>query len=264
MKHVPRISKKLRQRGVARFKGSDALGTQERNAFFEVLRKTADDLPLDPYCVAKNRFRQLSWSVIVPWSGQVVPLPLRRDPETGAEVSEFHQPAELNPDEKGMVRRFAPIPREVLDHPLLKKLILFDLSLLSWWSDRHKPLLGGLHLMKHVAIPGRDAAASPDALHTDGQPFTAVHLIERKHVIGGENVITPTVYADRKPWEVPPEDILSQFTLRNPGQSFIVKDTQVAHYVAPVRVKPGHEKGWRSVLLVDFTPFEPKFILPNT
>lgn len=260
LERTPLISRKLRQLGSARFNGSDALNPTEIRELSEMLKTSSDDLPLDPHCPSRNRFRKLAWVLVVPGSSEIVPLSCGRDPKTGEAISEFYQRSELNPEDGDVVRQFAPIARELLDNASLRRLILFDLALLSWWSERSKPLLCGLHFIKHVAVPGCDAAASPDCLHRDGQPFTAAHLIESTHADGGEIFIAPAFYAHRKPSDVPPEDILARFTLRKALDSYIVKDVQVAHYVTPVRVKPGYDRGWRTILLVDFTPLEPKFV----
>ena len=58
----------------------------------------------------------------------------------------------------------------------------------------------------------------------------------------------------------PPKDIQLEFTLNNPLDSYAVKDVQVAHYVDPIQVVPGHARGSRVVLLIDFTPFEPRLV----
>lgn len=85
--------------------------------------------------------------------------------------------------------------------------------------------------------------------------------------MGGVNAIAPISYKNRLPADVPPHDMLAQFTLSNELDSFVVDDIHVCHHVSAVDVlpapedaahRPDEDRGWRSVLLIDFTPLVPR------
>jgi hypothetical protein len=83
--------------------------------------------------------------------------------------------------------------------------------------------------------------------------LTTIVLVERVNVIGGRSLIADRNYADAHPDDVPPEARLAELTLETPFDWLTVCDRRLAHYVSPIFARRnGH--GWRTVLLVDFTP----------
>jgi hypothetical protein len=77
-------------------------------------------------------------------------------------------------------------------------------------------------------------------------------------VAGGENVIGTLAAANRHPAEVSESEILARFTLEKPWEGYVVDDCRVSHFVDVVRlVDASAGCGWRTVLLIDFTPAIP-------
>ena len=124
-------------------------------------------------------------------------------------------------------------------------------------KDISRPFIAGVHLVTYEARPGRPAVSSPDLLHCDGEPFTFIHLVERRNVEGGANMIAPRAFEKKRPDEVPPEAVLAELTLESPLDTIAVNDAKVAHYVSRVQTVPGADRGWRSVILVDFSILAP-------
>src|SRR5690625_7799112 len=77
------------------------------------------------------------------------------------------------------------------------------------------------------------AVSSPDCLHQDGEPFTFAHLIERKNVKGGTNVIGIPEVRGKQPDEVDEKDLHEVFEISKPLESYGVDDSAVSHYVGP-------------------------------
>jgi hypothetical protein len=257
---MSRIGTRLRKDGYARFVIDDEFVGFPVHKLHAALLEASGDLPLDRHCGEGNRYRRFSQYLLLPWKRWMSPLPMNCDPLDG-EYVEFFQEESLNPGDGGIRRRFAPISESLRNDPSVAALILADLSVLSpWWHNVGQPMLVGAHIIKHVATSGRPAASSPDLFHRDGQPFTFVHLIDRQGINGGVNFIAPAFYANRTLEKIPSEDILAQFTLKAPLESYVVKDAQVAHYVDAVIVREGRDKGWRTALLIDFTPYEPRLV----
>lgn len=107
--------------------------------------------------------------------------------------------------------------------------------------------------MRLQALPGKPSRSTPDCLHRDGQPYTAVHLVSRHDVTGGLNYIAPPRYSGRNVDELP-ADALTTFTLTEPLDSYIVDDAAVCHHVSAVGCAPGAASGSRTVMLIDFSP----------
>src|SRR5699024_5673737 len=73
------------------------------------------------------------------------------------------------------------------------------------------------------------------------------HLIERKNVKGGTNVIGIPEVRGKQPDEVDEKDLHEVFEISKPLESYGVDDSAVSHYVGP-------EDGAavRSVILIDY------------
>lgn len=262
-------SQEVRDQGYACMSGKALACPTRLQWAWEELKVSYAHLPPDRHSPDGNRFRRYSQLVALPWCAMFELLPPVWDPRVGEAVTEYFQDASDNPTDGGQSRKFAALAPSQQQNPFLAWLIQADLRQLPWATkELHKPLLVGIHQIKHVAEPGRPAVSSPDCLHQDGEPFTFVHLIERSaNVVGGINTIAPTCYKNRQPSDVPPHDILAQFTLTNFLDSFVVADARVCHHVSAIDVMPAPEdatcsldgnSGWRSVLLIDFTPLVPR------
>jgi hypothetical protein len=192
-----------------------------------------DQLPVDPYSSGK-RYRRLSRFVLLPFAEVLEPRP----------TSEYFQAANLNPVDGGMVRHFERLAPEVEGSKFLRELIWFDF-LSSPFTDStwNQPIDVGVHAIRMFAKPGEPGVSSPDCLHKDGEPVTFIHLMARRDVLGGESLVADNA-------KVP----LFKTTLMNCLDTIAVWDEAVYHHVQQIEVVPGKEKGFRDVLLVDFTP----------
>lgn len=216
---------------------------------FSMLSKEFDALPADPHATGPGRFRRFGRAVLTPgeaglrWLGD-------------EDANAYLQHAGQNPEFPGVLRRFPPLTAGIEENPLLAELVAADFVRTEWTgADLGRPVVVGVHLIKLVADePGRWAAATPDALHQDGEPYTFAHLFYRRNVRGGNNVIARPACAGRHPRGVTPEDVLADFTLTHALDSYGVKDDVVSHYVAPITAEHSHAPAERAILLIDFTP----------
>jgi hypothetical protein len=171
--------------------------------------------------------------------------------------SDYQQASDINPEQHGVMRSYAPLPASVWSNALLKELVFFDLSLLPirdfWLNAGRSPLSVGIHLLRMVAFPGRPGMPTPSVPHQDGEPFTFIHLISRRGVSGGESQIfrnDPVEGANAR------GPLLLQTTLENSLDSIVIWDRQVFHHVTPISVVEKMTEGTRDVLIIDFTPLE--------
>ena len=73
------------------------------------------------------------------------------------------------------------------------------------------------------------AVSSPDVLHQDGEPFTFVHLVRRDNAVGATTAVAIPDVAGKKPEDVDPATIHTQFELLQPLESYGVLASKVAH-----------------------------------
>ncbi len=204
------------------------------------LEAAYERLPLDRYCSQRNRRRRHSRFVLLPWEPHISHRPM----------SAYFQKRDLNPDHGGMVRKFEDLEPDTVHSPFLLALLDFDFMSAPFSAeDLSCPFDVGVHLVRVEASPGMPGTSSPDCLHKDGEPFTFIHLIRRFQVVGGKNIIADN---DKK--------FLAEVTLSHRLETIAVSDRDVYHQVEKIETQPGAARGFRDVLLIDFTPMKPDLV----
>lgn len=169
--------------------------------------------------------------------------------------SSYFQSTHHNPEAGGLVREFASPDAWTRANPFLSELVMADWRVCAmnrvWPHARRSPIQVGVHLIRLSAMTDRPGIALPNRPHKDGEPFTFIHLINRQGVTGGETA----VYANGT--EGAPGALLHLAPLVAPLDTVAVYDCGVYHDVRPVRVERDHARGYRDVVLIDFSPLVP-------
>jgi hypothetical protein len=99
---------------------------------------------------------------------------------------------------------------------------------------------------------------SPNTLHTDGEPWTAIILIDRFNVAPGsaKSYIARRRCRYRQPQDLNPEDIFFERTLSKSLETVIVDDARVSHAVTGC-LGASCQSGWRTSLLIDYSSMKP-------
>jgi len=252
-----RAAKALKSEGYALldsefFGGSDPEIRCARDEFAQ----SCQDLPRDEQAGNHNRYRRYGNFVLLPWSGTLEAVPPVWNDRKKQLVSNYMQSPQLNPEYNGQLRFFAPLTDGQAKNGFLRHAIMTSFRSIEW-QHPSQPVSIGCHLIRLEATLELAGISSPDLVHRDGEPFTVAALIDRQGVIGGENLITVPEVANRHPSEIKDEAIIERFTLDRPWDGWIVDDKRVAHYVSPVTVADGHQRGARTVVLIDFTSMVP-------
>lgn len=224
------------------------------------LRDFFRTLPVDFYEPASHRYRRHARAVYLPWSQHLSWLPNIATPDRG-EVVDYDMQG-YNTEFSGVARRFAAIPGEIQENPLVRRIVEVDLDHAMWLEGfPMTPLNVGVGcVMLAPESTADEALSTPNVLHQDGgaQSFTFIHLIERTNVTGGINYIAPPKCVGLLPSEISADLVHAEFSLNNPLDSFAVHNSRVSHYVSPVRRGDGSGGGRRCVLLVAVSPLTKK------
>ena len=197
-------------------------------------------MPADPRVKKDERRRRYGRFVYLPWADILSLSP----------VTKYHQDGALNPDDGGVAREFAPLTERMRRNRFLRAVIRLDFRMLPL-SEEERRLAWqvGVHVVQMFARPGIPGVSSPDCLHKDGEPFTYVHLLRRQGVTGGESVVTDNS-----------KRIIYEGMLARRMDSLVVKDSDVFHQVKRIEVSGSGQEGYRTALLVDFTPLKPEIL----
>lgn len=237
LKTTAPMKEELARKGFTHLKARDLLIPDKLERAFKHFKEESLDLPLDQYAPDRTRYRRHSRFVQLPWDGYLTHRP----------VHGYYQDKALNPVNGGVVRKFADLSPTMRQNEFLLQLIQFDLEHLPFAeNDLQYPLDVGVHVIKIVARPGKPGVSSPNCLHKDGEPYTAIHLLSREDITGGESLVADNTKRS-----------LFEVTLQDTLDSLIVRDSDVYHHVNPINVLPDREEGFRVVLLIDFTPMKP-------
>lgn len=194
------------------------------------------ELPKDKYCVEQTRYRRHSRVIFLPWENKLLAWP----------KNAYFQDPQINTDDGGIVREFEPFTAAMLDNPFLQQLISADFNQTPFEEvDLLQPFDVGIHLIKTVPRPEQVAVASPNRLHKDTEPFTFIHLVSRENVVGGENIVADNT-----------KEPLFIGTLTSTLDTLVVQDASVFHHVMPIKLADEALPGYRTVLLIDFTPMK--------
>lgn len=209
----------------------------------------------DPYDPSGLRYRRYVSLIYVPDSGGLTPMGRSHDDEKGPKARYF-QPAAYQPEEGDHVRTLDSLTEQQIASPVLSGVVATDFRI-----ARNSGLLPvcpayivGVHFICLRPLGRKLAAVTPNTIHRDGELLTFAHLIGKWNVRGGWNAITRKDNVDRHPSELPDDEILTRFTLEEPGESYVVDDRKVAHFVEGVGLEDVDQSGHRTVALIDFSP----------
>lgn len=243
----------LAERGFARFKPD--LTKTEAGALADLVEEIPA-LPRDPYDPQGTRRRRYGKAWIPAGTSTLLWAADETD-SRGNAVARYWQ-ENKNPEFPDVERAFPTLTPTMKENVLLNKQMLRDFALTQWAAiDCGRAIQVGVHIIAMCPGAEKAAAASPNALHRDGEPFTAAHLVQRINITGGKNWIAPPELEGKQPQDVP-DQVLARFDLEDVFDSYIVRDAAVTHHVDPVRRTNPRIEARRVVLLIDFSPLVPR------
>jgi hypothetical protein len=246
----------LREKGWAKFDLADLPFAKWHAKGFEAFGiRVAASLPPDPYDPTGRRHRRYSVFFWSPKADLLMPVS-REFGEDGLPVTPYLQGDEYQTEFGNEVRWFPALEEWLLQSSILGGLIRADGMVAR--RAGVLPDAPGFYVGVHAIalVPGVDGPAviTPNEIHCDGEPVTFVHLLRRRNVTGGWNVVADRAALGRHPDEVDPALLHARFSLTMPGEGFVVDDRRVAHFVEGVALRDSALPGERTVLLIDLCP----------
>lgn len=162
--------------------------------------------------------------------------------ELDFESSIYIQTEEYNSLFGGVSRTFAAVELDHVFHDFIKPLTFYVRAVFA-----NRGLLGpkdlsvGIHQIRTIATTHTIGQVTPEGLHKDGHKLFAIHLIDRKNIIGGNTKIYDNEFQLR-----------STMTLESYLDSLFVQDSRIYHEVTPIAVEHPYEHGHRDVLIIEF------------
>jgi hypothetical protein len=231
---------------------SDEMTALVNNADKLPLLAAAANMPLDPFADGQRR-RCYRTGVMLPWAGE-----FRFDPpfkgRDGAYVP-YWQSALTNHDANGRERRFAPVPDGLETDPLLLRLIWASFRLIpGGYITNDLPVRVGIHIIRLSSDGRRVCTSSPNHLHTDGEPWTSIILLDRVNIADHSalSFVAERRCAGLQPVDVAREELLAKVTMVSSLEAIMVDDSRVSHCVTGALGADG-TSGHRTSLLIDFS-----------
>jgi hypothetical protein len=217
-----------------------------------------NQIPIDPYNASGLFRRRYGRAIYLAWSGHISYFPDQSIVASDDMVACYQQPAQFNPEHEGRKRWFSALLPTMRKSGFLRNVIKRCGSILP---QKDQAWHVGIHLQKMVATMQGSALASPNCVHRDGEPFTFAFLIDRKNIIGGENVIAVPSSAGKSLHDVQPSEMLECFILEESWSGWVVNDRLVAHALCPIALRDQSAGlGYRTALLIDYTPLLPCYL----
>jgi hypothetical protein len=198
------------------------------NEDWSSLQELWGSLPLDNYMRDEGKYRRRRYSCVL--HDQV-------DKKTDLiGDSSFYQSKEINPLNGGVVRRFEPVPMNLLANVIVTRLLDYFASA----TGRNECQIN-VHQHRIVARGAAHGKPTPEGIHRDGVGHIVMMLVAKVNVQGG----TSTLYDNCK-------QPVAAYTLTEPGDYIFLADQTCLHSASRVRAIPPFDFGYRDMLFLEF------------
>lgn len=99
-----------------------------------------------------------------------------------------------------------------------------------------------IHQIRIEVDSGKEAEITPEKIHCDGYPFSAIHFWGKKNILGTKSKL----YTNDK------SEIFSD-TFENVLDTLFFFDREMLHYVTPVSTKDNSINGYRQIIAISFS-----------
>ncbi len=156
----------------------------------------------------------------------------------------YYQSKSMNNYVGGIERHFEDIDETLINNPIIKSLVQIDF-------DIYKSILPAelwdkewqcqIHQIRIEIEPNQEIEITPEGIHSDGYPFSAVHFGGKQNVSGANS----QVFTKNK-------DLLIETRFENVLDTLYFKDKELMHYVTPAK-SVSDNKGYRQIIAISFS-----------
>ena len=194
---------------------------------FEALKADWNELPLDNFLKDGGHYRRRRHSCFVVEQESVTQIAHRA----------HYQPLEYNALHGGMLRMFEPMKPDIVDQPVISKLLLAIAQVCSSVKGE-QPWHVEVHQFRIDTTNGI-GRPTPEGAHRDGTDFVAILFAGRENIRGGES----RIFEFNGPHG-------QRFTLSEKWTLLLLDDQRVIHESTPIQ--PTAAGGHRDTLVLTF------------
>lgn len=201
----------------------------DHHSSFSSFKSSWNDLPSDNHLSDSGSYRYRRYAVLNSIAGKLSKLPLEA----------HYQTRSYNPINGGYYRHFSEVEASILDSPILKNLIDWNLQLIS----TKEPIDWRIqcHQFRICASELEAGKPSPEGIHQDGSDYVFIMLIDRHNIIGASNSIH-----DQQ------GNTLYKTVMTHTGEMILLDDKRHWHGVSEIHPKEKNKQAYRDVFVMTF------------
>ncbi|NIF22407.1 2OG-Fe dioxygenase family protein [Candidatus Pantoea multigeneris] len=164
---------------------------------------------------------------------------------TRLEHRAYEQSTEHNRYVGGMVRHFDDVSAEIFNSAVLQALVKLDFEVYKEVLPEalHSKIWQcQIHQIRIEINPGAEIEITPEGIHCDGYPFSAVHFWGRENVEGAMSQVFTKE-----------EKLIDSGTYRNILDTTFFLDRELLHYVTTAFNPTKDKMGYRQIIAISFS-----------
>ncbi len=231
------VGPSLRDNGFATVRGNEFSLTGHYDQLF-ALTQSWGEMSRDTYYGNEgraNRYRRYSDFVYNPNGRKLSPV----------EHRSYFQSEGMNQYVGGLHRHFEDLPEVMYTNPLLESLVQLDFEVYkeilpeAYWT---KEWQCQIHQIRIEVEAGKETEITPEGIHSDGYPYSAVHFWGKNNIDGAES----RVYTKD-------EEQLASITFNDVLDTLFFRDRDLKHYVTPATTADESKSGYRQIIAISFS-----------
>lgn len=231
------IAGELKKNSCSIVSGKDFSLTGQYDAFARMIFSW-ENMSKDQYYGNKGkatRYRRYSDFIYNPKNGKL----------SSTEHRPYFQSGSMNKYVGGIERHFEDIGQDLMTNPLIESLVQVDFEVYKSLLPKElweKEWQCQIHQIRIEVEPGQEVEITPEGIHSDGYPFSAVHFGGKENITGANSCI----YTKQQ------EQII-EIRFEEFLDTLYFKDRELMHYVTPASTSDNSKKGYRQIIAISFS-----------
>ncbi len=145
----------------------------------------------------------------------------------------------------GIKRHFADFSPDFIHSSILRALVELDFEVYKnvLPPEKHQQIWQcQVHQIRIEVKPNKGLEITPEGIHSDGYPFSAVHFGGKLNVAGAESQLLD--------WD---DNVIAAATYENRLDTTFFLDREMQHYVTPASTREQASGGYRQIIAISFS-----------